>query len=247
MIAVIAVASGASASSAYALAPLGPGWMVNGLPLILGAKLISKPSKKVTIRLPEGFEVVCEKLKDPTEAAILSESLPALYVGTFSAEECNKVVNLEEKEEPEACEVEGKTINFNELGANVVWIEATGSERYVYFNRAFHGGKWETSNGLWATIKIKSISGKTCPSLLLGMHPLNGQLLAKLKMPTTEQPKKTFTSVETGGCAKAKTYYEGEPRTSHSAEGLTIGGEKGAELCGEFELELENGDEFSVS
>ena len=237
-----------SASAATALAARAT-WFVNHQPFVLTGTIISKPAKKITIKLPGNLEVVCEKIKSPAETGVFDaggSTEASLDIGSFSAEECNKVVNLEASEE-EKCEVEAKTITFNELGARIPWIEATGSERYVYIYQALHNGAWETSDPLWTTIKIKSIAGKTCPSLLTGMHPLNGQMLAKLKLPTSEQVKKTFTSVESGGsCGKASTYYEGEPRTSHSSEGLMIGGEKGAELCGEFEIGLESGEEFAV-
>jgi hypothetical protein len=238
------------ASGVVATVALGTpsGWRVNNQ--LLGGRpgtFTSKTAKKTTIRLPETLEVVCEKVKSPAEADIAPVNGASLYIKSFSLEECNKVVDLETKEEGE-CEVENKAIQFNELGARIVWIEASGSEAYLYFDETFHNNAWEKSGGLWATIKIKSVAGKTCPSLLLGMHPLNGQMLAKLKLPTSEQVKKIFTSVESGGsCSRATTYYEGEPRTSHSSEGLTIGGEKDAELCGEFEIELTSGEEFAIT
>ncbi len=244
---VVVLASGMSAAIVFAGRP---GWRINGAPLFVDGAMTGKAEKKITIKLPGAFEVTCEKLKTPIETKITNAGTPAepvIYIGSFSAEECNKVTNLEASEE-EKCEVEGKAIKFNELEAPVVWKEASGSERYLYFDQTFNNGAWETSDPLWAKIKIKSIAGKTCPSLLMGMHPLNGQMLAKLKLPTSEQVKKIFTSIETGGsCSKATTYYQGEPRTSHVSEGLMIGGEKGAELCGEFELELENGEEFAVT
>ncbi len=235
-VAVVVVSiSGATAAIVFAGRP---GWRINHQdPFSLPGTVISKATKKITLKLPGFFEVVCEKISPSSETGIEDQGseTPVLFIGSFSAEECDKVTNLETTEE-EKCEVEGKAIHFNELEAKVVWKETTGSERYLYFN-----------NPLWAKIKLKSIAGKTCPSLLMGMHPIAGQLLAKLQLPTSEQVKKIFTTFETGGsCGKATKFYQGEPRTEHTTEGLTIGGEKGAELCGEFEVELESGDEFSI-
>jgi len=250
LVAVMAILVLGTSSSAVAL--VAPDWFVNGVPVGgVPASVASQAGSKVVFRVPEQFEVICEKLAEISGSGFRASYLSGepfnafIHMPTVAAKECKTVKNLK-KTEAEKCEVESSEVLFNQLESKVVWKESTGEEQMIYVFGASNGGPVENTNALWATISIKDKGSESCPAPLEGDHPLRGQMLAKLDTPTSEQTKKVFESTEASKCSQVKTYYEGEPRKADSSEGLTIGGEKGAELCSVLEIGLVSGGKFSM-
>jgi hypothetical protein len=250
LIAAIAtlVLSGTAAAVVFAA----PEWLINRTPINEpGVLLQGESGSKIVFRVPEQFEVVCEKLEELSGPSLtpshLSNELGLawLRLRNMRAKECNTVKNLK-KVEAEKCEVEGGEVNFSPLESQVVWKESTGEERLIYIFAAENGGVVENTNGLWATIKVNNKGAEKCPAPLMGDHPLRGQMLAKLNTPTSEQTIKIFESAEATKCSQKKTYFSGEPRKAGTSEGLTIGGENNAEFCSVLEFGPVSGQKFSV-